>query len=277
MFQLKRHTPTLIESETARIELLPEGVVYLLINHDEKVAPDDVRPILHCIHALSDVQRPLLLIDCQRRYGLPFAAQEILWRCGRFRAVAYWIRRPISRVVAQHAIDTYFKGAVEVFPRRAPAVRWLTSFLPTKPKVPCGALPAETGVVPIGAAHAMSGIPTASAVSIALPDDTSGDARYDARPPPSSHELIHFYGQWAARARRAVRAAIEGVEPTLGLGRPTDSFFPAPWLASAEHFPSRGGTLDLRYTVYRAGHGRVLTAPSLKDIYAQIRGLAAPG
>lgn len=87
--------------------------------------------------------------------------------------------------------------------------------------------------------------------------------------------LIWFYGSWLQNEKRSIRAAIEQVEPTLGLGPPRDAFFPARWLATSEI--SRVGMKRRRqYTAYRPGHSRVLSAFYLTDLCAQIRGVAAP-
>jgi len=132
MLSIDRHSPTLFNGADRRIELLPEGVVYLHIDHDAEVTGDEARATLQCIHALS-MGPPLLLIDRRRRYWLSFEAHEVLRRHDQLSAVAYWVQRRITHDMVEYAMDTYFDGTpVRVFGRRAPAVEWLTTFMPVR-------------------------------------------------------------------------------------------------------------------------------------------------
>ena len=130
-----RKQETLFEGPGGRVELLPEGIVYLRIDTDGEVGSELQREILLCIHALSPEQRPVLLIDRTHSYWLSFEAQHALRRETDLAAVAYWIRRSISGNMADYADKTYFGSVpVKVFRDREPAVEWLASFLPTGPK-----------------------------------------------------------------------------------------------------------------------------------------------
>lgn len=136
MARFIRQSPVCFEGTSGRIELLPEGVVYLRIAHSGRVSPEEVHETLLCIHALSPSQRPLLLIDRMQSYWLSFEAQRVLRDYADFAAAAYWIRRPISASVAQFAKETYMRDhPVRVFLQRKRAMNWLRSFQPTRPKM----------------------------------------------------------------------------------------------------------------------------------------------
>lgn len=136
MLHFHQQSPTLFEGSGGRIQLLPDGITYLRIDHDGEVSALLTHEILVCMHALCDEQRPLVLIDRHRTYWLSFEAQRVLMEHTGLAAVAYWIQRPMSAEMADHAKSTYFEHLpVRVFMRREDAVRWLASFQPTAPKM----------------------------------------------------------------------------------------------------------------------------------------------
>lgn len=87
----------------------------------------------------------------------------------------------------------------------------------------------------------------------------------------SDDRLVRFYGQWTSAEKRAVRSAIEAVEPILSSEPPRDANFTTLWQASIPRSRSSGK----RFTVYRMGHPHVLCASTLVQICQQIQALAA--
>lgn len=136
MAHFVRHNQTQFKGARGRIELLPEGIVYIRIGHDGEVGATEVHDIVQCTEVLCRQQRPLILVDRMQQYWLSFEAQRILMEHTRFAAIAYWIRRPISRAMADFAMDTYYRDRpVRVFRYRHDAVAWLMTFQPTAPKM----------------------------------------------------------------------------------------------------------------------------------------------
>lgn len=136
MARFTRQSSTRFEGPAGRIELLPEGVVYVRIDTDGEVNDDVVHDILLCVNVLSRQQRPLVLIDRMREYWLSFEAQQVVAAYTDVAAVAYWIRRAVSAHVADHAKIAYFRRCpVRAFKFKGDAIQWLTEFQPTAPKM----------------------------------------------------------------------------------------------------------------------------------------------
>lgn len=107
-------------------------------------------------------------------------------------------------------------------------------------------------------------------------DDRAPTSPTPNRTPSDASLLIQFFGRWFRGEKRAVRTAVEAVEPTLRLGPPSDAFFPARWHAAVQIRRLGQEPPHRQFTAYRAGHGRVLSALDLDDLCAQIRALRTP-